>query len=974
MNSSQNLNAHAVDIDEHFNAVIQTSIDGIVGIDSDNNIIEFNRACELMFGMVRAEVIGRSLSDVIIPERFRTAHELGMRRYLATRKASMLNKVVEISAMRSDKTEFPAELSISHLRGKSGDFFIAYLRDISTRVQAENEARISRDKLQASHDLIEKLASNLPGSIFQLRWTCDGDYEIPFASVGIVKLFELDPNNSRVDAEFLMSRVHPKDIGMFSRSLSESSKTLSLWRKRFRVILPKMGGRWLEGQARPERVSDCETLWHGYIEDVTDRYKTENELQESQQRIQKLLETLPIGMLVHRHGELLYINSAAKQMLGANLSDLEIREVTKDYFEIKNTNQGTEHSTNGQRYRTENFSVEHTELGCIRLNGGSTEIETHSRQISFQGEQAAQVALVDISERKNAQSNLQLAASVFTHTRDGILIANSSKVIVDINDAFTRITGYSIDEMHGRHLETLPYDKGSRNSRELMRIQIQNNNFWEGEMQVKHKQGRTLIAAVSVCMVRDPRGEVQSYIILLSDITIANQHKQQLEYIAHYDSLTKLPNRVLLADRLEQALRRCSRANQHLAVLYLDLDGFKMVNDQHGHNAGDELLAVVSGYMRDALRECDTLARIGGDEFVAIVADFSHPDGFMPILERLLDAASKDVQFGESKRRVSASIGVALYPRDGVDPDILIRRADQAMYMAKEAGKNRFHFFDIESSDATRTKREDMSRLRLALAREEFILYYQPKINISTGLVVGAEALIRWRHPLRGLVPPNEFLPLLEKSQLSIELGEWVIKSAIAQMLLWSDSGLDIPVSVNIGAHQLQQSEFPNRLASILSTVPRLSPKNLQLEVLETSAVENLEQVGASMRMCNSLGVSFALDDFGTGYSSLSHLKHLPASTLKIDRSFINEMLTDANDFAIVNSVFSLARSLGLSVVAEGVETEEQVSMLLGLGCQHAQGYVFAKPMEPSEFSNWMSLQKTNLKSESSSLGQSLAI
>ncbi|MFT5665351.1 MAG: diguanylate cyclase (GGDEF)-like protein, partial [Gammaproteobacteria bacterium] len=445
-----------------------------------------------------------------------------------------------------------------------------------------------------------------------------------------------------------------------------------------------------------------------------------------------------------------------------------------------------------------------------------------------------------------------------------------------------------------------------------------------------------------------------------TDITERKQAEQKLKRMAHYDLLTNLPNRVLLADRLSQAMLQCQRSKQSLAVAYLDLDGFKIINDTHGHDVGDELLIEVSQRMREALRGGDTLARIGGDEFIAVIVDLEKIEDSKPILERLLKAAAEPATLGDVVLQVSASVGVTLYPQDGVDADQLTRHADQAMYIAKQTGKNRYHLFDTAQDNALKMQQEDIGDIRSALGRREFVLHYQPKVNMNTGKVVGVEALIRWQHPERGLIPPLAFLPEIEGHAISLELDEWVIDTALSQISQWRNIGVKLPISVNISAYQLQQANFTTRLAALLAAHPEVKSHYLELEILETSALSDIDQVSATIKACHDLGVSFALDDFGTGYSSLTHLRRLPAHLIKIDQSFVRDMLKDADDLAIVEGVIGLARTFQREVIAEGVETIDHGVALLKLGCELAQGYGIARPMPAANIPEWVSIWKAD--------------
>ena len=369
------------------------------------------------------------------------------------------------------------------------------------------------------------------------------------------------------------------------------------------------------------------------------------------------------------------------------------------------------------------------------------------------------------------------------------------------------------------------------------------------------------------------------------------------------------------------------------------------------------MLIALSVRMKEALREGDSLARIGGDEFVSVLADLTRVEDCEPVLERLLLAASEPVTIDDVVFNISASIGVTLYPQDNVEGDLLMRHADQAMYVAKESGKNRYHLFDTVQDDAVKIQRESLDAIRNALDHHQFVLYYQPKVNMRTGKVMGVEALIRWQHPERGLLNPIEFLPVIENSPMSIEIGEWVVDTALTQISQWQSAGLNLPIgiSVNIAAVQLQQPDFTDKLKVLLAAHPDVEPRKLELEVLETSALEDVHHVSIIMTACMSLGVKFALDDFGTGYSSLTYLRRLPASLIKIDQSFVRDMLVDSDDLAIVEGVISLARSFKRDVIAEGVETIEHGTKLLQLGCELAQGYGIAKPMPAKDIPVWVS-------------------
>lgn len=433
------------------------------------------------------------------------------------------------------------------------------------------------------------------------------------------------------------------------------------------------------------------------------------------------------------------------------------------------------------------------------------------------------------------------------------------------------------------------------------------------------------------------------------------EKKQRLEHIAFHDPLTNLPNRTLLSERVQRAIVDSRRNRRYFALAYIDLDGFKEVNDAHGHETGDKVLITLGHRFSDTLRESDTVARLGGDEFVVILPNLETSNDADESVLKLLHAASQPIHVDDQMLQLSASIGVTFYPQHlDVDADQLLRQADQAMYKAKLTGKNRSQHFALEEDRFIQSQHESLEHISQALDNLEFELYYQPRVNMRLGTVVGAEALIRWQHPQRGTLLPQEFLPLVENHPLSTKIDQWVLESVVAQLSAWQRIGLDLPISVNIGAHLLQETALMPLLETCFDNYPEVPPGRLELEVLETSALQDLGQVSSIMRACTRKGIEFALDDFGTGYSSLTYLKLLPAKHLKIDRSFVRDMLDDPEDLAILEGVLGLATAFRREVIAEGVETLQHGTTLLQLGCELAQGHAIAAALPRQAFERWL--------------------
>ncbi len=562
--------------------------------------------------------------------------------------------------------------------------------------------------------------------------------------------------------------------------------------------------------------------------------------------------------------------------------------------------------------------------------------------------------MLDITDRKQAEESQRLAASVFVHSQDGIIVTDARNRIIDANPASFKLTGYSREEMRGENPRLFSSGNQPPKFYTSMWKTLAEQGHWQGEIQNRKKSGELYTERLSVDAVHDQSGKLQHYVGVFSDITYLKEHAFELERIAFNDSLTGLPNRRLLQDRMAQALIQAKRHNTLVAICYLDLDSFKPINDIHGHQTGDQILIEVARRLQHKLRNSDTVARLGGDEFILLIPDFQEIAELEQLLDRILECIAKPYPLNGTKMTLSATIGIAIYPKDHTEADTLLRHADQAMYTAKRAGKNRYHFFDSSEEQRSMANSSIQREIETALDEQQLRLYYQPKVNMRSGLVVGVEALVRWQHPKKGLLAPDSFLPTIEHSELIIDLGRWVLRQALAQIRTWKAEGIELDVSVNIAALQLQQTNFISSLKSLLDEFPDISSSRLELEILETAALHDIDHVSKTITECAALGVQFSLDDFGTGYSSLTYLKRLPAQVLKIDRSFIRNLLDDAEDLAITKGILGLAKAFNRTPVAEGVETVEHGTLLLELGCELTQGYGIARPMPAHDLAAWL--------------------
>ena len=570
--------------------------------------------------------------------------------------------------------------------------------------------------------------------------------------------------------------------------------------------------------------------------------------------------------------------------------------------------------------------------------------------------------VADVDERHDAQQRQRLSASLFQHLHEGLLITDEHHRALDVNPAFTQILGISREELLGTVpmlLRPSPPDPLARQQRAAMWEALRLKGNWRGELLERRRNGELCTLQATISVVPGSAADLRYHVLVISDITEQRVQRERLERQAHFDELTRLPNRARLAELMHDAMLAADRDGYLLTVCYLDIDHFKPVNDRFGHAAGDLLLTELAGRLRSALRTretwADAAARLGGDEFVLLLRAGTLDEARLAV-ERVLrvvaqpyviDAANESVQ-------VTASMGATVYPIDRSDADTLLRHADHAMYGAKQSGRNGYLFFDPEHRRRTEERVMAIGRVQEALDQSEFLLYYQPKVDMRSGVVLGLEALIRWDHPQHGLIAPLQFLPLIENTGLSSRVGDWALSQALEHLSLWRKSGIDISVGVNISARHIQEPDFALRLSELLARYPEPMAEHLELEMLETAAHADIDATSALMARCRTIGVRFALDDFGTGYSTLTYLKRLPVDTLKIDRSFVHHMLDDAQDRAIVEGVIGLARTFGCTVVAEGVESPAQARTLLDMGCQIGQGTGIAAPMPASQVATWV--------------------
>ncbi|MEW5757468.1 MAG: EAL domain-containing protein [Pseudomonadota bacterium] len=594
---------------------------------------------------------------------------------------------------------------------------------------------------------------------------------------------------------------------------------------------------------------------------------------------------------------------------------------------------------------------EYVEYSTVHLckDGSLFPVEVRLSKFSGEGEQPLLIAMArDVSERALVEEKYRLLAAVVESTAEGVVISDTDNRIVAVNTAFTAITGYEEAEVLGKNPKLLRSGRHTPEYYAELRRSLQEDGVWQGELWDRRKNGEVFPTWSTISAVYDQHQRLTNYVSVFSDISALKQSQQQLDFLAHHDPLTQLPNRLLLNDRLDHALHRAHRDGHQVAVLFLDLDRFKNVNDSLGHPVGDQLLVEAANRIKQIIREDDTVARLGGDEFIIVMEDIQEVQHVAVLAQKLMTAFAKPFHVKGHELHLTLSMGVSLYPRDGQDSATLIRNADAAMYRAKEEGRNDYQFYTASLTAAAFERLTMESALRQALGAGQLVVHYQPQYHLPSGRLCGAEALVRWLHPQLGLVMPDKFIPLAEDTGLIVRLGDWVLAEACRQARSWQAHGLK-RISVNVSGIQFQRGDIVSSVVQALEE-SGLEARHLELEITESFIMQKADWAISMLDTLKAIGVTIAIDDFGTGYSSLSYLKRLPVDKLKIDRSFVRDIPQDANDAAITEAVLALGRSLQLDVVAEGVETVEQQEFLRALNCHEVQGYLYSRPLPVEAF------------------------
>ena len=745
----------------------------------------------------------------------------------------------------------------------------------------------------------------------------------------------------RTSSELGLWRHHEHGLQLLRQLQAEDlhNVEVSLVRRGHEDFTCLLSTRRLELDGRPLAIA--------VLRDLSALRQTQRQLHISEEKFAKVFYASPDALAITRlrDGRLLEVNPGFTQLTGYSPNEAILSSTLELELWVDPADR--------QRLlrRLERDGGVHQLAVPLRTRDNQHRLcELSSQPLQIDGEACLLTIARDVTERAQMQERLQQAATVFENTAEGVMITDLEQRIVAINRAFSAITGYSESEALGQTPQLLASSQHGQELHEEIRASLQRDGHWQGEIWNRRKNGEPYPAWMTISAVRNGGKRIAHHVAVFADITTLKHAQARLDYQAHHDPLTGLPNRLLFEDRLQLALDEAQAEQRRGAVLFLDLDRFKHINDSLGHPVGDLLLQSIARRLREQLREVDTVARLGGDEFIVLMPSVQHTSDIERVASKLMGAFATPFNAGGHEFFMSSSMGISLFPEHGEDVATLVKNADTAMYLAKARGRNRIEFYTPELSLQASERMALESDLRRAAERGELQLHYQPKLCLQTRQLVGAEALLRWRHPLHGDVPPERFIAIAEENGSILELGDWVLQEACRQMSLWQESYEPFgPLAVNLAGAQMRQPQLVGRISALLAEAG-LEPGSLQLEITETFVMNRKEEALPILQALKELGLQLAIDDFGTGYSSLSYLKRLPIDILKIDQSFVAGLPDDPNDAAITRAIIALGRSMQLTVIAEGVETKSQERFLAFEGCQQIQGYALSKPLSADDF------------------------
>ena len=814
--------------------------------------------------------------------------------------------------------------------------------------------RVHLQREQEGARRFSRLVENLPG----MAYRCENDryWTMRYVSQAAQSLTGYTPGELLDNARLAYAElIDPEDRERVWQQVQTAVSEGRPFRIEYR-LRRRDGARawiWEQGRSVPDPDHKGRMLLEGIMLDITEQKLAEATTEQTVKRLAALGDNLPGGAIYRLHRDadgayrFTYASRGIERILGIGrermLADAHA------VFALTEPPHGAVIRETNER-SAQDLSVVDMELPQRLPDGTRKWIAVRSMPYRLaDGSVFWDGIVLDISERKQAEEKLREAAAVFASTAEGVAITGLDGCIRDVNQAFCDITGYRREDVIGEHPGLLQSERHDHGFYLSMYRSLRKTGKWHGEVWQRHQSGMEYPALLTISMVWDQQGRASGYVGVFTDITAIKQSEQRLDYLAHHDGLTQLPNRLLFDNRLQKSIRSAMRRNETLAVLFMDIDRFKHINDSLGHSSGDQLLQQLAQRLRAAMNSSDLVARISGDEFVVLLTSIRNADAVVSMVHRLMAPLKEPFIVDGNEVRVTTSIGISLCPDDGRSAAELLRNADAAMYQAKEEGGNTYRFYTEEMTAAAFEHVYLDNALRSALEREQFRLVYQPQVDMASGRLLGVEALLRWDHPEEGLIPPGRFIHIAEQSGLIRDIGLWVLRTACSQGRHWLDQGFAFgTLAVNVATRQIHDASFVPAIERTLADTG-LPPDCLDLEISEDFVMRHVNVGAERLQRLRAQGVGIAIDDFGTGYSSLGHLKRLPINKLKIDQSFVRDIPDDHDDMAICDAVIAIGRSLGLTVIAEGVETEAQVDCLRGKGCSIAQGYLFGRPVPAEE-------------------------
>ncbi|MFQ6573088.1 bifunctional diguanylate cyclase/phosphodiesterase [Pseudomonas sp. UM16] len=775
---------------------------------------------------------------------------------------------------------------------------------------------------------------------------------------------------AQMGERFWETLLHPDDAQLYRHNREQLLNSDGAEQLHCQLRFLHLDQRWRRFEIREQALTrDAQgvvTRIIGVGKDVTDQIEASESLRDSEQRYRMLAES--ISDVIFSTDSLLqlnYVSPSVQTVLGYEVNWIfdngwhstiaNPAQLTGIYALIERVNRALGNPELLEQLRMQ-LPNQLFLFDCLRADGRKIPIELRLVLVWDDHERFEGILGVgrDISQQRRAEKDLRMAATVFEHSTSAILITDPAGYIVQANEAFSRVSGHAVADVLDQLPSMLTVDEHQEAHLRYVLKQLSQRGTWEGEVWLKRRNGEHYPAWVGITAVLDDEGDLASYVCFFTDISERKASEQRIHRLAYYDALTHLPNRTLFQDRLHTALQQAERQKAWVVLMFLDLDRFKPINDSLGHAAGDRMLKDMAERLLDCVDDDDTVARMGGDEFTLLLQPRATRqmalNRAIHVAEQILASLVRPFVLENREFFVTASIGIALSPQDGSELSQLMKNADTAMYHAKERGKNNFQFYQADMNASALERLELESDLRHALEQNEFILYYQPQFSGDGKRLTGAEALLRWRHPRRGLVPPGDFIPVIEELGLVVDVGDWVLKEACRQLKTWHQAKVRVPkVSVNISARQFSDGQLGTRIATILKDTG-LPPACLELELTESILMREVNEAMVILDSLKKLGLSIAVDDFGTGYSSLNYLKQFPIDVLKIDRTFVDGLPEGEQDAQIARAIIAMAHSLNLAVIAEGVETHEQLEFLREHGCDEVQGYLFGRPMPANQF------------------------